>query len=110
MDKTRAVLSIVLCCLGLCARACLRDEIDEKTIQWSNLIVEAKLVEVSERVEMKALAVKPPAGAKGGDISAVYWLRVYSFEVQKVIDPAGGSIKPRHRIEVVRLFGKGDDR
>jgi len=109
MSKTPAALSILVCCLSLCARACLRDEIDEKTIQWSNLIVEARLVEVSERVEMKALAVKPPKGAKGGDISAVYWLRVYSFEVQKVIDPAGGSVKPRHRIEVVRFFGKVDD-
>ena len=109
MIKTPAVFAVLLCCASLCARACLREEIDEKTIQWSNLIVEAKLVEVSERVEMKALAVKPPAGAKGGDISAVYWLRVYSFEVQKVIDPANGSIKPRHRIEVVRFFGKVDD-
>jgi hypothetical protein len=99
---------IVVCLAAPAVRACLRERVDEKAIQWSNRIVEARLVGVSERVEMKAVTLKPPAGTKSPEISAVYWYRVYSFEVQRVIDAGGASLKPRHRIEVVRFFGKAD--
>jgi len=91
------------------ARACLRDQIDERAIQWSSQIVEAKLVEVSERIEMKAVTVKPPAGSAAKEISAVYYYRVYSFEVEKVIESANNSVKPKYRIEVLRFFGIIDD-
>lgn len=93
---------------GGIASACERDQVDERAIQWSTQILEARLVEVSERVQMRALAVKPPPGGKE-DVSAVYWDRVYSFEVEKVLESSGNSVKPKHRIEVVRFFGKVDD-
>jgi hypothetical protein len=91
-----------------CVRACLRDQIDERAVQWSSQIVEAKLVEVSERIEMKAVTVKPKAGSNAGELTAVYYYRVYSFEVEKVIESAGHPAKPKYRIEVLRFFGKVD--
>jgi hypothetical protein len=90
------------------ARACLRDQIDERAIQWSSQIVEAKLVEVSERIEMKAVIVKPRSATKGSERSAVYYYRVYSFEVEKVFESAGHALKPEYRFEVLRFFGKID--
>ena len=76
--KTSFVILILLC--GSCAaNACLREEIDEKAIQWSSQIVEARLVQVSERIEMKALAIKGPPGSRGEmrrwPSSARCWLR-----------------------------------
>lgn len=91
------------------ARACLREQIHERAIQWSSQIVEAKLVEVSERIEMKAVIIKPKPGTKGSEASAVYYYCVYSFEVEKVIESAGNSLKPKYRFEVLRFFGKIDD-
>ncbi len=95
------------------AQACLRAELDARAVQWSTQIIEAKLVEVSERIEIKAISVKVSKelkaanpGARPGDITAVYWYRLYSFEVQSVLE---GSAKPKHRIEVIRFFGKVDD-
>src|ERR1700710_853999 len=103
--KTRFVVLILLS-LAFPASACLRDQIDELAIQWSNQIIQAKLVEVSERIEMKAVAIKSPPGAPSGEISAVYWYRIYSFEVEKVIESSNNAVKPKYRIEVVRFFGK----
>ena len=85
------------------AGACLRDVLDEKTVQWSSLIVEGRLVDVSERVELKALSVKPAKGSKGPEVSAVYWYRLYSFEV---VTPLDGSAKAKHRVEAIRFFGR----
>jgi len=100
---------VILLCWSCAARACLRDQIDARAIQWSSQIVEAKLVEVSERIEMKAVIIKPKAGTTGSEVSAVYYYRVYSFEVEKVIESAGNSMKPKYRFEVLRFFGKIDD-
>jgi hypothetical protein len=105
---TKLLTCAILMCSACTTVACLREQVDERAIQWSTQILEAKLIEVSERVQMRALAVKPPAGGTG-EISAVYWNRVYSFQVEKVIESAGNSVKPRHRVEVVRFFGKVDD-
>jgi hypothetical protein len=106
----RLLTIAVFFCAGMTgdARACAREQLDAQAVQWSSQIIEAKLVGVSERVQLRALAVKPPAGGKE-EISAVYWLRVYSFEVERVIDSARNSVKPKHRIEVMRFFGKVDD-
>src|SRR3954462_3430230 len=103
--KTHFLVLIFSACTAAAAGACVREQIDEKAVQWSSLIAQAKLVEVSERIEMKALALKPKSGEKAGEgeVSAVYWYRVYSFEVENVIDVTGGSVKPKHRIEVVRF-------
>src|SRR6476620_8828688 len=105
---TKLLTCAILMCSASAAQACERDQVDERAIQWSTQILEAKLVEVSERVQMRALAVKPAAGGTG-EVSAVYWNRVYSFQVDKVIESAGNSVKPKHRVEVVRFFGKVDD-
>jgi hypothetical protein len=106
----RPLLILLLLLSSTCAaRACLRDQIDTRAIQWSSQIVEAKLVEVSERIEMKAVIIKPKAGISEKEISAVYYYRVYSFEVEKVIESAGNSLKPKYRFEVLRFFGKIDN-
>ena len=66
-------------------------------------------MEVSERIEMKAVIIKPKAGSSEKEASAVYYYRVYSFEVERVIESAGNSMKPKYRFEVLRFFGKIDD-
>src|SRR6185503_21029347 len=73
---------------------------------WSSVIVEARLVEVSERIELKSLVGKVAAEAGGGEVRAAYWYRLYSFEVEKLLDGNKDAIKPKHRLEVVRIFGK----
>ena len=90
---------------GAPASACLRQILDEKAVQWSSVIVEARLIEVSERIELKSLVGKF-ASEPGGEVRAAYWYRLYSFEVERVLDGNKDAIKPRHRLEVVRIFGK----
>ena len=92
--------------MGVHASACLRETLDEKAVQWSSVIVEARLVEVSERIELKSLVGKIPSEAGGGEVRAAYWYRLYSFEVERVLDGNKDAIKPRHRLEIVRIFGK----
>jgi hypothetical protein len=108
MIRCLTIATFLCAALAEEARACARPQLDAQAVQWSSQILEAKLVGVSERVEMRALAVKPPPGGKE-EISAVYWLRVYSFEVERVIDSDKNSVKPKHRVEVVRFFGRVDD-
>jgi hypothetical protein len=103
----RLLVLLLLACTAAAAGACVRDTVDTTAVQWSSLIAQGKLLEVSERVEMKALALKPKTGEKDEEVSAVYWYRIYSFEIEQVLD--GGNVKPKHRIEVVRFFGKVDD-
>jgi hypothetical protein len=92
--------------MGVHASACLRDTLDEKAVQWSSVVVEARLIEVSERIELKSLVGKIAAEAGGGEVRAAYWYRLYSFEVERLLDGNKDAIKPRHRLEVVRIFGK----
>lgn len=71
-------------------------------IQWSGLIVQARVAAVSERIELRSVAIKASAGQ--GAVSAVYWYRIYSLEIEHVLDGAG--VKPEHRVEVIRFFGR----
>lgn len=107
--QVRFLIILLLLSPAPALHACLSEKIDERAIQWSSQILEAKLVEVSERIEMKAVTVKPKAGSNAAEITAVYYYRVYSFEVEKVIESAGNSVKPKYRIEVLRFFGKVDN-
>ncbi|HYE19983.1 MAG TPA: hypothetical protein VEA69_16150 [Tepidisphaeraceae bacterium] len=91
------------------AGACVRGELDALAVQWASVVVEARLVEVSERCEIRAVSVKGPKGAdgkRGPDVTAVYWYRLYSFEVVSALD---GSAKAKHRVEAIRFFGRADD-
>ncbi|HSI36093.1 MAG: hypothetical protein ACAI43_14390 [Phycisphaerae bacterium] len=91
------------------ASACVRAELDALAVQWASAVVEARLVEVSERCEIRAVSVKAPKGAdgqRGPDVTAVYWYRLYSFEVVSALD---GPAKAKHRVEAIRFFGRVDD-
>src|SRR3569623_3488316 len=103
---TGAVVGAILACSGSPARACLREHLDDRGVQWATMVIRAKLVDVSERVEIKAVSVKAPKGPdgkRGPDVTAVYWYRLYSFEV---IESLEGPAKPKHRIEAIRFFGR----
>src|SRR5437773_388722 len=68
------------------AGACLRDQMDERAVQWSSLIVRGTLKSVD-----KTEALMP----------------VYSIEVEEVLD---GAAKKGDRISVVRILGQPIDK
>jgi hypothetical protein len=84
-----------------CASACLRTIPDERAVQWSSAIVEAKLVAVGERVELAKFEVA--AERRGAPKSTqTYWYRLYTFEVNESLD---GTVKKGQKISVARFFG-----
>jgi hypothetical protein len=95
----RVVTNIVLLLLGMVAtpgRACLRDALDDRAVQWSTLIVMAKLTAVGSPQPMIASSTQPSA-----DLGPGIGYQTYEFEITSAIDGAG---KAGDQIHVIRFI------
>ncbi|MDP9173416.1 MAG: hypothetical protein M3O30_06065 [Planctomycetota bacterium] len=101
LGKSRAMGLLVVAFLLACpfpGRAGLTANPDAKAVQWSTLIVNAKLISIADPVPLGDSASTQPA-------SGITEYRLYAFEVTDVLD---GAAKTGDRISVVR-FVKGPD-
>jgi len=91
---------------SLPASACMRSTMDERAVQWSDAIVEAKLASIGP--EVKLGDVQERRGARGalGTATITYFYRLYTFDVTRALD---GSLKSGEKLQVVRLFSKTEE-
>lgn len=101
MFARSAAILAALFCWTHCVSACLRTTPDERAVQWSSAIVEAKLVAVGERVELAKFEVAAERRAAPKS-THTYWYRLYTFEVNESFD---GSVKKGQKFSVARFFG-----
>jgi len=97
-DRFWAVTSVAFLALAIfcgdCS-ACLRDTLDDRAIQWSSLIVLAKLSSVGKAQSLNPTATQPSAGM----------YQICQFEVTSCLDGTG---KPGDRISVIRFVANSD--
>jgi len=96
------LLLLSLCCCALAcdvARACLTANIDKRTVQWSTLIVQAKLASLGDKIDIPS--TDAPTTRPSGRPTAVAY-RVVSFEVTDVVD---GVASPGDTIRALVLIG-----
>jgi len=89
---------------GAC-QACLRPTMDERAVQWSTAIVQAKLVSIGQRTMLGQLAERQGARGALGQVNTTFSYREYDFEVTDAID---GPLKKGQKFPVVRLFSVTD--
>jgi hypothetical protein len=77
-------------------RACLREALDERAVQWSTSIVMAKLTAVQSPQQLAASTTRPSA-----DVRPSLAYQIYDFQVTSNIDGAG---KTGDEIHVVRFI------
>jgi len=97
-DPFWAVVSVTFLALAIfCGdcRACLRDTLDDRAIQWSSLIVLAKLDAVGKPQPFDPAATQPSAGM----------YQVDDFEITATLDGAG---KPGDHVSVIRFIADAD--
>lgn len=85
---------------GACP-ACLRPQIDERAVQWSTAIVQAKLVSIGPKTTLGQLQERQGARGALGVSTTSYFYRQYDFEVTRAID---GPLKQGDRVPVLRIF------
>jgi hypothetical protein len=106
--RTAAVitLSLVLAVSTVPSNACMRPTIDERAVQWSDAIVEAKLASIGP--EIKLGEVQERRGALGtlGTANITYSYRLYTFDVIKTLD---GAIKPGEKLPIIRIFSRTEE-
>jgi hypothetical protein len=89
----------VLLSLVSVSSACMRLQMDDRAVQWSTAIVEAKLVSIDPAVRLKGVVrtYLPQMGL----VTSYYYYRVYHMEVTRTLD---GTLKKGDPVTVVRLF------
>jgi hypothetical protein len=105
----RPVIVLLLslsCCALACgiARACLTANIDKRAVQWSTLIVQAKLVSLGDKIDIPATdipATDAPTTRPSGRPTAVAY-RVVSFEITDIVD---GTATPGDTVKALVLIG-----
>jgi hypothetical protein len=77
---------------------------DERAVQWSSDIVQAKLLSIDPEVKLagEVREFRGPIGALGSAVTAYYY-RLYQFEVTRTLD---GSLKTGEKFPVIRLFSR----
>jgi hypothetical protein len=96
------VLLALFCCLPLIpkgANACLTANIDKRAVQWSTMIVQAKLSGIGDKIELPG--ADPTAKRPSGRPTATAYRQI-SFEVTDTID---GAAQPGDIIKAVVLVG-----
>jgi len=101
MQRALRLFVLVLVTVPTVARACLRPQIDERAVQWSTAIVEAKLVSIGQRTSLGQLQERQGALGALGVATTTYAYRTYEFQVTRPID---GSYKTGDRIPVLRIW------
>jgi hypothetical protein len=94
-------LLVLLCCVTvvLRARACLVANIDKRAVQWSTLIVQAKLTSLGDKTDIPG--ADPTTKRPSGRPNAVAY-RIVSFEITDVVD---GVAVPGDVVKAVVLIG-----
>lgn len=97
-----AVLASSIICSA--ATACMRPQIDERAVQWSTAIVEARLISIDPEVKLSGETMER-RGALGalGTATTSYFYRIYQFEVTRTID---GPLKVGQKVPILRLFSR----
>lgn len=101
MVRTTFPAAILLLALINTCPACLRPDIDERAVQWSTAIVEAKLVKAGEKTTLGQVQERQGARGALGVATTTYFYRQYDFEVTRPMD---GPYKKGDHIPVLRLF------
>jgi len=91
---------------ALPAAACMRPTMDERAVQWSDAIVEAKLASIGPEVKLGEVQERRGALGALGTANITYYYRVYTFDVTRTLD---GSVKNGEKLPVVRLFSKTEE-
>ncbi len=104
--KSLAALATVVLSPVLAA-ACVRPTMDERAVQWSSAIVEARLGSIGPEVKLggEVQERRGPLGAMGVATTS-YFYRVYQFDVSRSID---GPFKQGQKVPVIRLFSKTEE-
>jgi hypothetical protein len=82
--------------------ACLRDTLDDRAVQWSALIVVAKLSAVRSPLPLTPPTTRPDDAAKSSSIKS---LQQYDFEITAVLD---GAKKPGDSVSIIRFLTEPD--
>jgi len=90
----------------LSALACMRPTMDERAVQWSDAIVEAKLASIGSEVKLGEVQERRGALGALGTANITYFYRLYTFDVTRTLD---GSLKAGEKLQVVRLFSKTEE-
>ena len=83
------------------ANACMRPEMDERAVQWSAAIVQAKLVSVGPKVDLGQIQERQGFGGTLGIATTTYFYRLYQFTVTGSLD---GRLTAGDKFAVIRLF------
>ena len=106
---TRILLASVGLLLSLLttAPACMRPAMDERAVQWSSAIVQAKLVSIGPPVDLQG-QTQERQGPRGtlGVSTTTYFYRLYQFEM---IDSLEGPYKTGDSVPVLRLFSRSEN-
>lgn len=97
---TFSAASVLLMFAASCP-ACLRPQIDERAVQWSTAILEARLVSVGQKTTLGQLQERQGALGALGVATTTYFYRQYDFEVTRSID---GPYKKGDHVPVLRMF------
>jgi hypothetical protein len=88
----------LLVAIAMPASACLRDALDDRAVEWSTLIVQAKLTAVHDPQTIASITTRPSgAASSAGSIQ----FQTYDFEVTSNID---GQSNPGDSIHVIRFI------
>ena len=85
------------------AAACMRPQLDERAVQWSSAIVEARLSSISADVRIGQIQERQGALGVLGVSTTSYFYRTYDFRVIRVLD---GTMKKGDSFPVIRLFSQ----
>jgi hypothetical protein len=95
------IILSLCCCAVACdiARACLTANIDKRAVQWSTLIVQAKLTSLGDKIDIAG--ADPATTRPSGRPTAVAY-RIVSFEITDVVD---GTATPGDTVKALVLIG-----
>jgi hypothetical protein len=89
------------------AVACMRPQMDERAVQWSSAIVEARLMSIRPDVVLGQIQERQGALGVLGVSTTTYLYRLYEFRVTRALD---GELKEGQTFPVIRLFSRVEQR
>ncbi|MGD0461003.1 MAG: hypothetical protein ABSB74_00800 [Tepidisphaeraceae bacterium] len=94
--------TLVLAVVSRPSMACLRDTLDDRAVQWSKLIVVAKLSRIHRPVPLTPPATPPADDSPSLSVTS---LQLYDFEVTAALD---GTKKPGDSVSIIRFLMEPD--
>jgi len=93
---------LVLAVVSRPSAACLRDTLDDRAVQWSNLIVVAKLSAIRSPLPLTSPTTQLADSLK---LSPIKSLQLYDFEITAVLD---GAKRPGDTVSIIRFLTEPD--